>query len=87
MDKKNFKIFIDFKPAELKLGIDWIVVFYAKNPITGKLERFRKRVPPNKTITERIRWYSRNVEPTCEHCNTYLGTWQHTTAIPTISHC
>ncbi len=49
----NHKIFIDFKPAELKTGKDWIVVYYAKNPITGKLERFRNRVPVHKSVTER----------------------------------
>jgi len=51
--QKNSKIFIDYKPAELKAAKDWIVVYYAKNPITGKLERFRNRVPTHTSISER----------------------------------
>ena len=36
---------IPFRPAELRIGVDWLVVYYARNPITGELERFRNRVP------------------------------------------
>ncbi len=43
--------FVDYKPAELKLNKDWMVVYYAKNPLDGNLSRFRLRVP---TISNRI---------------------------------
>lgn len=46
-------IFVDFKPAELKQSKEWIIVYYAKNPITQNLDRFRLRVPTMKGITER----------------------------------
>ncbi len=45
--------FVDYKPAELKLTKDWLIVYYAKNPITSKFERFRVRVPKLKKQTER----------------------------------
>lgn len=38
-------LFIDYTLAELRKGKDWIIVYYAKNPITQKLERQRIRVP------------------------------------------
>lgn len=47
--------FIDYKPAELKLGKDWIIVYYAKNPVSNQLERFRLRVPVIKSNTERLK--------------------------------
>nr|WP_322624499.1 tyrosine-type recombinase/integrase [uncultured Flavobacterium sp.] len=37
--------FIDYIPAELRKGQEWIIVYYSKNPLTNKLERFRLRVP------------------------------------------
>lgn len=43
--------FVDYKPAELKINKDWMVVYYAKNPLDGNLSRFRLRVP---TISNRI---------------------------------
>jgi len=51
--QKKSKIFIAFKSAELKHGKSWIIVYFSKNPITGKLERFRNRVPTHTSITER----------------------------------
>jgi hypothetical protein len=48
--------FIDFKPAELRTGKDWIIVYYAKNPITQTMQRFRLRVPINSNKTERKRF-------------------------------
>lgn len=55
---KNSKIcfFVDFIPAELRTNIDWIIVYYAKNPITSKLERQRIRVPKIKNVSERLRF-------------------------------
>jgi integrase/recombinase XerD len=47
--------FIDYKPAELCIKTQWLVVFYAKNPISQKLERFRLTVPAISSKTERIK--------------------------------
>ena len=46
------KAFIDFKPAELRIVKDWLIVYHAKNPISNKLERFRLRVPVLKNVKE-----------------------------------
>ena len=46
--------FIDYKPAELKINKDWLIVYYAKNPVTGKLERHRLRVPYLSNKKERL---------------------------------
>ncbi|MRX40563.1 tyrosine-type recombinase/integrase [Flavobacterium sp. LC2016-23] len=48
-------IFVDFKPAELKMNKEWIIVFYSKNPITNKLERFRHRVPTMESRPQRLK--------------------------------
>lgn len=48
--------FIDYKPAELRIGKDWIIVYYAKNPLSKELERFRVRVPSIKGGAERKRF-------------------------------
>src|SRR5690606_14726297 len=47
--------FVDYKPAEMRINKDWIIVYYSKNPLTQKLERFRLRVPAMKNNTERTR--------------------------------
>jgi site-specific recombinase XerD len=47
--------FLDYKPAELRMNKDWIIVYYAKNPVTGKLECQRLRVPAIQSKTERIK--------------------------------
>lgn len=47
--------FYDFKPAELKMNQRWFVIFYAKNPVSKKLERFRVSVPVIKNKSERIK--------------------------------
>ena len=54
-------LFVDFKPAEIKLCKEWIIVYYAKNPITQRLERFRLRVPVMKERAERLRHAKRIV--------------------------
>lgn len=48
-------IFVHYKPAELKLNKEWIIVYYAKNPVTEKLERIRLRVPSMKSRTNRLK--------------------------------
>lgn len=45
--------FIDYKPAELKKNKEWMIVYYAKHPATGLLERQRLRVPCLNNITDR----------------------------------
>lgn len=47
--------FIDYKPAELKIAKQWLVVFYVKNPITKELKRHRLTVPVMASRTERIK--------------------------------
>jgi integrase/recombinase XerD len=49
----NAVMFIDFKPAELRINKQWLIVYYAKNPISKKLERFRIVVPVIKKHNER----------------------------------
>ena len=60
---KNSKIcvFLDFIPAELRQSKDWIVVYYAKNPVTDKLERQRLRVTKMKNNAERLLFAKRLV--------------------------
>jgi integrase/recombinase XerD len=48
-------IFVDFKPAELKLTKEWMIVYYSKNPLTNKLERIRIRVPSMTSNAERLK--------------------------------
>lgn len=47
--------FIDYKPAELKQNKEWIIVYYAKDPVTSILERIRLRVPIIASKTERLK--------------------------------
>jgi integrase/recombinase XerD len=54
-------VFVDYKPAELKLTKEWIIVYYAKNPLTSKLERIRLRVPSMSSNTERLKHAKRIV--------------------------
>ncbi len=50
---RNSIVLLDYLPAEIKKGKDWFVTYHAKNPITGKLERKRNRVPKLKSIRDR----------------------------------
>lgn len=51
--KNKALAFVDYKPAELRTSKTWIIVYYARNPITNEMERFRNRVPALKNIRER----------------------------------
>ncbi|MFK8294801.1 tyrosine-type recombinase/integrase [Capnocytophaga canimorsus] len=53
---------VGFKPAELRIGTDWLIVFYAQNPQTGKLDRFRNRVPKHSNKKERLKLAQKMVE-------------------------
>lgn len=48
-------LFVDYKPAELKQNKEWIIVYYAKNPATDKLDRIRLRVPTISSTSERLK--------------------------------
>ncbi|OBQ52863.1 site-specific integrase [Tamlana sp. s12] len=47
------KLFVDYIPAELRENKDWLIVYSIINPITKKLVRKRKRIPPHTSISER----------------------------------
>ena len=40
----NKLIFVDYRPAELKINKAWYIEYYVKSPSTDKLVRFRNRV-------------------------------------------
>jgi integrase/recombinase XerD len=48
-------VFIDYKPAELRIGKDWLIIYYAKNPVTNVMERHRLRVPAMTNKKERLK--------------------------------
>lgn len=64
--------FVDFIPAELRSGKDWIIVYYAKNPVSNKLERQRLRVPKIKNQSERLRFAKKTI---VEINNKLLSGW------------
>lgn len=47
------QIFLDYVPAELREGKEWMVVYYVRHPQTGVMKRIRIRVNRIKSITER----------------------------------
>ncbi|MBM6498985.1 tyrosine-type recombinase/integrase [Flavobacterium macrobrachii] len=47
--------FVNYKAAELRIKTQWLVVYYAKNPFTKEMQRFRVVVPSMKSETERIK--------------------------------
>ena len=65
-------MFVDYRPAELCIKSQWLVVFYAKNPITHEMERFRLSVPAIKSRIERIKQGKRIV---LEVNNKLSGGW------------
>lgn len=48
--------FIDYKPAELRINNQWLVVYYAKNPVSKSLERFRVTIPLMQSKVERLKY-------------------------------
>lgn len=48
--------FVDYRPAELKANKSWYIEYYAINPSTERLERFRNRVPPMSPNREREKY-------------------------------
>lgn len=47
--------FVDYIPAELRINKEWLIVYRAKNPLTGSMDRFRMRVPVIEPKNERIK--------------------------------
>ena len=58
----QYMAFVDYRPAELRIGKDWIIVYYSKSPITGSLDRYRVRVPVMKCKTTRTRFAKKMVQ-------------------------
>lgn len=56
------KMFIDYKPAELRKNKDWLIVYYAKIPASNELKRFRIRVPKISPFRERTQYAKKMVE-------------------------
>lgn len=52
----NAVAFIDYKPAELRLNKQWLIVYYAKNPESRQMERFRVIVPAMASRSERVKY-------------------------------
>ncbi len=46
-------LFYDYKPAELRIGSQWLVVYYYKHPISKRFKRVRVTVPKLKSKIER----------------------------------
>lgn len=59
--ENSAKIFVDYKPAELRQNQDWIIVYYAKVPAKEEFKRFRSRVPKLNNKTERLRYAKKMV--------------------------
>lgn len=49
------KFYNDYKPAELKINKEWFITFYVFDPINEIMVRKRKRVPPHRLKSERLK--------------------------------
>ena len=79
---------VAFKPAELRIGTDWLIVYYAKDPQSDKLVRFRNRVPKMSNKKERLRFAQKMIETLNEQLysgwSPYMG---NLTDVKTIDYC
>ena len=79
---------VAFKPAELRIGTDWLIVYYAKNPQSDKLVRFRNRVPKMSNKKERLRFAQKMIDTLNEQLysgwSPYMG---NLTEVKTIDYC
>ena len=79
---------VAFKPAELRIGTDWLIVYYAKDPQSDKLIRFRNRVPKMSNKKERLRFAQKMIETLNEQLysgwSPYMG---NLTEVKTIDYC
>lgn len=89
--RKNTALaFVDYKPAELRTGKTWLIVYYARNPVTNELERFRNRVPALKNMRERKEYGQKIVFELNEKLKNGWLPFYETTDIKefkTISYC
>lgn len=79
---------VAFKPAELRIGTDWLIVYYAKDPQSDKLVRFRNRVPKMSNKKERLRFAQKMIDTLNEQLysgwSPYMG---NPTEVKTIDYC
>ena len=79
---------VAFKPAELRIGTDWLIVYYAKDPQSDKLVRFRNRVPKMSNKKERLRFAQKMIDTLNEQLysgwSPYIG---NLTEVKTIDYC
>lgn len=79
---------VAFKPAELRIGTDWLIVYYAKDPQSDKLVRFRNRVPKMSNKKERLRFAQKMIDTLNEQLysgwSPYMG---NLTEVKTIDYC
>ena len=79
---------VAFKPAELRIGADWLIVYYAKDPQSDKLIRFRNRVPKMSNKKERLRFAQKMIDTLNEQLysgwSPYMG---NLTEVKTIDYC
>lgn len=79
---------VAFKPAELRIGTDWLIVYYAKDPQSDKLVRFRNRVPKMSNKKERLRFAQKMIDALNEQLysgwSPYMG---NLTEVKTIDYC
>ena len=50
------RVYVDYKPAELRINTDWLIVYYAKIPAQNEFKRFRVRVPVISPKSERFKY-------------------------------
>ena len=50
------RVYVDYKPAELKINTDWLIVYYVKIPAQNEFKRFRIRVPVIHPKSERVKY-------------------------------
>jgi integrase/recombinase XerD len=52
----KYSLFVDYRPAEIRKGVRWFVVYYAKNPVTNEMQRIRLSIPPLKSEKDRMQY-------------------------------
>jgi len=79
---------VAFKPAELRIGTDWLIVYYAKDPQSDKLVRFRNRVPKMSNKKERLRFAQKMIDTLNEQLYSGWSPYMdNLTEVKTIDYC
>ena len=79
---------VAFKPAELRIGTDWLIVYYAKDPQSDKLVRFRNRVPKINNKKERMRFAQKMIDTLNEQLYSGWSPYMESlTEVKTIDYC